>query len=76
MAISERDNTCVITWNPRDLKLADLAEFYALLVELHSEVVVPYVTSELYQGSNASVPSPLWVRGVSMSSPLVIQLFS
>src|ERR1700730_12715717 len=77
MVVSEDDRSCVITWNPLVLTLDDLKSFTSLLVTLHSEVAVPYVTSELYQdGSNVVVPPSPSVANVHMGSPLITQLLA
>jgi hypothetical protein len=75
MAISESDNSCTITWNPRGLTLDDLAQFASLLAGLHSEVAVPFVTEALYPpGSNIILPGFPYVASMRMGSPLVVQL--
>jgi hypothetical protein len=76
MHISAEDS-CTVTWNPSGLTLEDLAKFMSLLLELHNEVAVPYVTDELYQqGSNAVPPGSPQVVSISMGSPLVTQLLT
>lgn len=77
MDISEREDSCTITWNPSGLTLEDLTKFTSLLFELHDEVAVPYVTDKLYQQGSNAVPSgsPL-VADISMGSPLITQLLA
>lgn len=70
-------DSCTFTWNSRMLTLGDLEDFTSLLVALHDEVAVPYVTSDLYQvGSNAPGLIPATVTSVSMNSPLTIELLA
>jgi hypothetical protein len=76
MPAHEPENSCVITWNPGELTLDGLAKFISLLVDLHSEVAVPYVTEELYQGSNVVELEPLRIASVHMGSPLATELLS
>ena len=73
----ERDDLCVIVWNPSVLTLADLSECFSVQLDLYRETVIPYVTSELYQdGSNVVVPSLPLISTVRMGSPLTIELIS
>jgi hypothetical protein len=77
MAVSEREDSCTVTWNPSSLTLDDLAKFTSLLVDLHNEVAVPYITEEFYQpGSNVVPPKSPVVASMSMGSPLITQLFA
>lgn len=77
MAISEHEGSCTATWNPNSLTLDDLAAFTSLLVDLHSEVAVPYVIEEFHQPGSNVVPSksPV-IANISMGSPLITQLFA
>ena len=48
---------------PLDLTLEDLAKFTSLLLELHNEVAVPYVTEELYSTWVQCSPTTVSVGG-------------
>jgi hypothetical protein len=75
MPFPEREDSCTITWNPRDLTIDDLAELTSLLVDLHNDVAVPYVIEEFTSpGSNVVPPKSPSVASISMGSPIVIQL--
>jgi hypothetical protein len=76
MAVPEREDSCTIIWNPRGLRLDELAKFTSLLADLHSEVAVPYVTSQEFDqsGSNVAAPASPLMGSLRMGSPLVAQL--
>lgn len=76
MDVSEREDSCTITWNPPDLTLDDLAKFTSLLLDLHSEVAIPYVIAEDQSGSNLVLPKSPLVTSIRMGSPLVAELLS
>jgi hypothetical protein len=77
MDASGREDSCTFTWNPSRLTLDDLARFTSLLLELHNEVAVPFVTEEFHQvGSNVTLPESPRVARISMGSPLVTQLLA
>jgi len=82
MAVPEREDSCTITWNPRGLRLDELAKFTSLLADLHGEVAVPYVTSPEFDQSefldqsesNVAAPASPLVARLRMGSPLIAQL--
>ena len=76
MADSKPKNFCVIEWDPRVLTLDELAELVSFTADLHSNVAVPYVISELDQGSNVPAIAPPQVANVHMNSPLIIELLA
>jgi hypothetical protein len=77
MASFEQEGSCEIIWSARVFALDDLARFTSLLLELHSEIAAPYVTSELYSdGSNVVIPPSPSVTNIRMSSPLITQLLA
>lgn len=70
-------DSCTFTWNSRTLTLGDLESFTSLLVNLHDDVAVPYVTSEFYQvGPNVPGLPSVRVNSISMGSPLIIELLT
>ena len=72
---SERPGSCTIEWNPPGLTLDDLAKFTSLVLDLHNDVAVPYVTEVLFgPGSVLALPKAPLVTSIRMGSPLVTQL--
>jgi hypothetical protein len=65
--------SCTFSWNPSVLTLEDLALFTSLLLELHNDVAVPYVTEQHYEPS-IGLQKPPRVARISMGSPLVTQV--
>jgi hypothetical protein len=77
MVTSDPQEELEIIWSPSGMTLDDLEQFTSLLVELHNEVAVPYVTEELYgPGSNIVTPESPRVISISLGSPLVIHLLA
>lgn len=52
VSVPEREDSCEIAWNSPSLTLRDLSEYLSVQLDLYDEVVVPYVTSELYQNGS------------------------
>ena len=72
---SERPGSCTIEWNPPGLTLDDLAKFTSLILDLHNDVAVPYVTEVLFgPGSIVAPPKAPRVTSIRMGSPLITQL--
>jgi len=76
MDASERERSRRIEWDPRDLRLNDLTIFTSLLLDLYSNVAVPYVLTEDQSGSNVAPPESPRVISIRMGSSLVIELLS
>lgn len=77
MTIPDQESLCTITWGPRQITLDELAMLTSLLANLHADVAIPYVTSELGPevGSSTIPPSPL-VASVRINSPLIAELLA
>jgi hypothetical protein len=76
VASPERDDLCAVVWNPPMLSLGDLTECLSVQSDLYTEVVRPYVASELYDQPRIALPSFPVVSSLRMSSPLIIEFIS
>jgi hypothetical protein len=77
MVTPEREDSCIIEWNPQVLNLDDLVVFTSYLADLYAEVAAPYVTAEFRQlfQSQGVLVSPR-VSYIRMNSPLIAELVS
>jgi hypothetical protein len=77
MTTPEDEISCVITWNPRRIRLDELAVLTSMLADLHAEIAAPYVTSELARPAEPDVilSSPQ-VASLRMGSPLITELLA
>lgn len=77
MVVPERDDACVISWNPPTLSLNELAKFTSFLDDLYAQVAAPWVAQELGESSKGSViPGAPKITRIQMGSPLAIQLIA
>jgi hypothetical protein len=77
MVTPEREDSCIIEWNPQVLNLDELAVFTSYLADLYAQVAAPYVTEEFGQlfQSQGDLVSPR-VSYIRMNSPLIAELVS
>jgi hypothetical protein len=76
MKAPERDDSCVIEWNPADLSLDDLMLLTSVLSDLYSGVAVPYETNDPSLLSPPETVESPQVAYIRMGSPLVTELFT
>ena len=77
MVTPEREDSCIIKWDPQVLNLDELTVFISYIADLHSEVAVPYVTTQFSQSvESQEAPASPQVAYIRMESPLIAELIS